>query len=75
MARTTKEIRQEKERLITEVDKIRTDLEKALRDGPHAKIRMLVQECAELGHPNIGLSDTGGFHRKVCPDCGHYEYI
>ncbi len=75
MARSTQEIREEKGRLIAEADKMKTNLEKALEDGPISKMRALIEECRELGHPNIAPSNEGGFFRKICPDCGYFEYI
>lgn len=75
MARTSEEIRQERERLEEEIDEIREAFQKKLDDGPVAKIRDLVLECEKLGHPNAKhvKEDEGDddSHPSIdCPDCG-----
>jgi hypothetical protein len=74
MARTTEEIRTERQKLLNEIQKMQADLEKTIEEGPVAKIRGLMEECTKLGHPNIA-HDFGERVRKVCPDCGHWEYV
>lgn len=68
MARTTEEIRSERQRLAARVQEMRDDLEVSIAVGPESEIHDLVQECEKLGHPNKKTYERPSLHWK-CPDC------